>query len=113
MQTCPYMEAAFQILGKKWNGQLVHYLWSRDNHAAHFSEMKQDLAGMTPRALSLKLTELAEAGLIEKTVHQKPSVSIRYRLTDKGAALAESLQPIQEWAQQHLNVQLTPTKEEQ
>ncbi|KZE37157.1 HxlR family transcriptional regulator [Bhargavaea cecembensis] len=113
MQTCPYMEAAFQILGKKWNGQLVHYLWSRENYAAHFSEMKQDLAGMTPRALSLKLTELTEAGLIEKTVHQDPSISILYRLTDKGAALAESLKPIQEWAQQHLDVQLTPTKEEQ
>lgn len=106
MMVCPYIEAAFNVIGKKWNGQLIHYLSLCENHTAHFSDMKRDLEKITPRALSLKLSELTEEGLVEKIVDSSTSpVGISYQLTEKGVALANSLKPIQEWAQHYINIQ--------
>ncbi|WP_159882473.1 winged helix-turn-helix transcriptional regulator [Paenibacillus puerhi] len=101
MQTCPFLEYSFEILGKKWNGLILHYLSLCQQHTAHFSDMKRDLPEITPRALSLKLVELQEHGLIEKNVTAGTPVNISYVLTGKGRALTEALKPIQQWAQQY------------
>jgi DNA-binding HxlR family transcriptional regulator len=98
---CPYLQFAFEILGKKWNGLIIHYLSLCTNGTAHFSDMKRDLPEITPRALSLKLTELIEYGLIDKVVTSGSSVSISYHLTEKGRALTNALAPIQNWAHQY------------
>ena len=50
--------------------------------------MKRDLKTITPRALSIKLTDLMEWGLVEKNVVSTSPVNIIYQLTDKGNALA-------------------------
>ncbi|WP_067726595.1 winged helix-turn-helix transcriptional regulator [Oceanobacillus damuensis] len=106
MKVCPYIEASFQILGKKWNGQIIHYLSLCANEQAHFSEIKRDLTGITPRALSLKLSELAKIGLVEKIIETGSPVVISYRLTEKGISLAESLKPLQKWAQTNMEVDI-------
>ncbi|QDI90475.1 transcriptional regulator [Salicibibacter halophilus] len=103
MKVCPYIEASFQIIGKKWNGQIVHYLSLCEDVNAHFSEIKSDLAGITSRALSLKLSELIEDGLVKKLVENDSPVTISYELTEKGVSLAESLKPLQAWAQYYMN----------
>ncbi|MFJ7976937.1 winged helix-turn-helix transcriptional regulator [Peribacillus sp. NPDC096379] len=103
MNICPYLEFSMQILGKKWNGLIIHYLSLCPNGSAHFSEIKRDLTDITPRALSQKLSELIEYELIKKKVKTGSSVSISYELTEKGRALTNALVPIQEWAQQYKN----------
>ncbi|MFK2825294.1 helix-turn-helix domain-containing protein [Bacillus sp. B190/17] len=105
MNICPYLELSFQILGKKWNGLIIHYLSLCKNGTAHFTDMKRDLPDITPRALSLKLSELIEYGLIEKKVTSGSSVTIFYELTEKGRSLATALQPIQKWALEHMNLE--------
>ncbi|WP_342431339.1 helix-turn-helix domain-containing protein [Neobacillus sp. FSL H8-0543] len=112
MKICPYIEAAFQILGKKWNGQLIHYLSLCENHTARFSDLKRDITGITSRALSLKLSELAEDGLVKKWVESGSPVTISYKLTEKGISLANSLKPIQEWALSYLDVSISKESEE-
>lgn len=104
-RVCPYIEASFDIIGKKWNGRLIHYLSLCENQSAHFSDIKQELSGITSRALSMKLTELVEYGLINKNVTSDSSVIITYSLTEKGAELAKSLKPIQEWAKRYVNLE--------
>lgn len=101
MNICPFLEFAFQILGKKWNGLIIHYLSLCPNGSAQFSEIKRDLSDITPRALSLKLSELIEYGLIEKLVTTGTPVTISYRLTEKGRSLTAALAPIQQWAVQY------------
>ncbi|MDN7227299.1 helix-turn-helix domain-containing protein [Planococcus liqunii] len=105
MKVSPYIEASFQVLGKKWNGQLVHYLSLCENQTARFSDIKRDIKGITSRSLSLKLSELAEEGLIEKAVDSSASGAMSYRLTEKGSALADSLQPLQQWARQYMEIE--------
>jgi DNA-binding HxlR family transcriptional regulator len=63
--------------------------------------MKRDLPEITPRALSLKLTELQEYALIEKVIKAGTPVIITYLLTEKGRMLTGALGPIQQWAQQY------------
>lgn len=40
MEVCPYLEETFKILGRSWNGLILHYLSTCDGYKAHFSEMK-------------------------------------------------------------------------
>ncbi|MBU8879949.1 helix-turn-helix transcriptional regulator [Bacillus sp. FJAT-29790] len=102
MKVCPFLEFSFQILGRKWNGLIIHYLSLCKDGTSHFTEMKRDLPHITPKALSMKLSELIEHGLVEKKVAHGTPVTISYELTDKGRSLASALQPIQNWALQYM-----------
>ena len=104
MEICPYLEETFKILGRSWNGLLINYLSRCDNRSAHFSDIKRDLKSITPRALSLKLGELADWGLIEKKVTTTTPLSIEYVLTPKGYELSQAMIPIEEWAQKNLEL---------
>ncbi|NEU32208.1 helix-turn-helix transcriptional regulator [bacterium LRH843] len=110
MKVCPYLESCFEILGRRWNGLIIHYLSNCPNHSAHFSDMKRDLNDITPRSLSLKLTELAEHDLVIKKVTGGTPITISYHLSKKGQKLALALQPIQAWAQQNLELNLPEQK---
>ncbi|MBS4210054.1 helix-turn-helix domain-containing protein [Bacillus sp. FJAT-50079] len=104
MQICPFLEGSFQILGRKWNGLIIHYLSLCNDYTAHFSDIQKDLKDITPRALSMKLSELGEYGLVEKKITGTTTVIISYELTEKGRSLAKALQPIQKWAQQYQQI---------
>lgn len=110
IKICPYLESSFEILGRRWNGLIIHYLSMYPNFTAQFSDMKRDLNDITPRALSLKLTELAEYDLVVKQVAGGTPVMISYHLTDKGQQLALALQPIQKWAQQNIELDVSNHK---
>jgi DNA-binding HxlR family transcriptional regulator len=98
MRTCPYIEAAFEVLGRKWNGRIAHYLATCENGSARFSEIERDIAGISPRALSLKLLELAGHGIIERQTSGESPSTVAYRLTAKGQALVTAMKPLQQWA---------------
>lgn len=110
MEVCPYLEETFKILGRSWNGLIINYLSRCNDNSAHFSDMKRDLKTITPRALSIKLSELADWQLVEKRIISTSPVAIIYVLTEKGQALAQALHPIEEWAQNY--VDLSATQEE-
>ncbi len=75
MEVCPYLEETFKILGRSWNGLIINYL-SRCNDCSYkFSHMKRDLKTITPRALSLKLSELAQWELVEKKSFHESSTN--------------------------------------
>lgn len=105
MEVCPYLEETFKILGRSWNGLIINYLSRCEDQSAHFSDLKRDLKTITPRALSIKLTELGDWGLVEKRIVSTSPVTIIYELTKKGSSLAESLKPIEEWAQNNINLE--------
>ncbi|MCG7343798.1 helix-turn-helix transcriptional regulator [Sporosarcina sp. ACRSL] len=106
MKVCPYLESCFEILGRRWNGLIIHYLSNCPDFTAHFSDMKRDLNDITPRSLSMKLTELAKHDLVIKKVTSETPVNISYHLSEKGQKLAIALQPIQTWAQQNIDLDL-------
>lgn len=104
MKTCPHIEAVFEVLGRKWNGRITHYLSTCQGGAARFSEIESDVGSISPRALSLKLAELIGFGLIEKQAHGESSATVSYALTEKGWTLVEAMKPLQRWARDQMSM---------
>jgi DNA-binding HxlR family transcriptional regulator len=90
---------AFQFLGKRWNALV---LGSLSESPAGFRELSRALDGISDSVLSDRLSDLAAAGLIARTVDEGPPLAVSYALTDRGRALLPALAQISLWAQEHL-----------
>jgi DNA-binding HxlR family transcriptional regulator/biotin operon repressor len=72
------------IARKKWTLPILAAL----RQTASFAGLKRALAPITPRALSLALQELAEAGLIARAVTDANPPAVAYRLTPRAEPIA-------------------------
>lgn len=90
---------AFVFLGKRWNAVLLGIL---GDGPSGFRELSRASGGISDSVLTDRLTELARAGLIIRTVDEGPPVSVSYALTGSGRALMPALEQIALWAQEHL-----------
>ncbi len=90
---------AFEFLGKRWNGVV---LGSLRESPAGFRELSRSIGGISDSVLSDRLSDLARAGLIARTVDEGPPLAVSYALTDRGNALIPALAQISLWAQEHL-----------
>ncbi|WP_349897652.1 winged helix-turn-helix transcriptional regulator [Parafrigoribacterium soli] len=86
---------AFGLLGKRWNGVILGTLMEG---SASFSEVRRALNGISDSVLSDRLSELAAAGLVTRTVDAGPPVSVAYALTEAGRGLMPALTEITSWA---------------
>src|ERR1700761_654604 len=86
---------AFGFLGKRWNGVLLGTLVQGP---AGFAELKRAVAGISDSMLSDRLTELAAAGLVQRTVDGGPPVAVSYQATPAGQALVPALEALTSWA---------------
>ena len=93
---------AFDFLGKRWNGVILGTLTTGP---AGFSELRRAVRGISDSVLSDRLTELAGAGLVARSVTAGPPVTVDYRLTPKGEALMPALRELRTWAQHNLPAQ--------
>jgi DNA-binding HxlR family transcriptional regulator len=90
---------AFVLLGKRWNGVVLGVL--RDGPAG-FRELSRAIGGISDSVLSDRLSDLAKAGLIVRTVEGGPPLGVSYALTDRGTALIPALEQLARWAAEHL-----------
>jgi DNA-binding HxlR family transcriptional regulator len=90
---------AFEFLGKRWNGVVLGNL---SEGPAGFRELSRAIGGISDSVLSDRLSDLAGAGLIVRTVDEGPPLGVSYALTDRGKALIPALTQISLWAQEHL-----------
>jgi DNA-binding HxlR family transcriptional regulator len=90
---------AFDFLGKRWNAMVLGNL---SEGPAGFSELSRGMGGISDSVLSDRLSDLAKAGLIARTVDEGPPLAVSYALTDRGKALIPALEQISLWAQEHL-----------
>jgi DNA-binding HxlR family transcriptional regulator len=90
---------AFEFLGKRWNGVVLGNL--REGPAG-FRELSRSIGGISDSVLSDRLSDLAQAGLIVRTVDEGPPLAVAYALSDRGKALIPALEQISLWSQEHL-----------
>lgn len=90
---------AFGFLGKRWNGVLLATLL---DGPAGFAELKRAVAGISDSMLSDRLTELAGAGLVRRSVEAGPPVSVVYELTEAGRGILPAMRALTAWADEHL-----------
>ena len=90
---------AFSFLGKRWNGLIIRVL---AHGPASFSGIRRAVGGISDSVLSDRLSELARAGLVHRTVDEGPPVAVSYQLTDAGESLTPVFQQLAIWAQTSL-----------
>lgn len=87
---------ALNPLSKKWNSKIILFLLR--NNSASFTDILDDISGISNKVLSDSLSDLEESGIIEKTDSQ----DTKYSLTDKGKDLSPVFDELAEWGENYL-----------
>jgi DNA-binding HxlR family transcriptional regulator len=90
---------AFRFLGKRWNAVVLGHLSAGP---AGFRDLSRAIEGISDSVLADRLADLAQGGLIVRTVAEGPPLAVSYRLTDRGRALMPALEQIALWARDNL-----------
>jgi DNA-binding HxlR family transcriptional regulator len=86
---------AAELLGRRWALALVY---ASHAGAVRFNEFRQVVGEIPPRTLALRLTELEDAGLLERTVVPSRPPRVEYRLTPQGLRLKAMVDALRRWA---------------
>jgi DNA-binding HxlR family transcriptional regulator len=78
---CP-IQATLGILGKKWTMLILRDVGLRK--IRRFNRLLESIPGLTPRVLSMRLSELEEEGYIKRLESQRTPRVVRWALTEKG-----------------------------
>lgn len=95
---CPSREALDRI-GSKWSILIVLTL-ARGTH--RFSELRSEIAGISPKVLTANLRSLERDGLVARAVYAEVPPRTEYTLTPLGATLIEPFTAVKEWAETHI-----------
>ncbi len=101
---CPKFEAAFELLGKKWTGLIIHVLLDGPKR---FKDISEAINGMSDRMLSERFKELEVAGILIRNVYPETPVRIEYDLTQKGRALHSAMNEVQKSAETWGAIEIT------
>ncbi|MCZ8518537.1 MULTISPECIES: winged helix-turn-helix transcriptional regulator [Paenibacillus] len=83
-ELCPIAKT-LDVIGTKWTFLIVRDLLIEGT--MRFSDLLKSMDGISPKTLSLRLKELEEHGLLERTVFPEVPPRVEYTLTDKGRRL--------------------------
>jgi len=92
---CP-LEGVIDTIGKKWTLLVVNAI---GNHGRlRFSQMMEELRGISPTTLSETLQELQREGLIGRESFAEIPPRVEYSLTKDGTQLRKAILPLLQWA---------------
>jgi DNA-binding HxlR family transcriptional regulator len=75
------IRAISRILERRWT---LSILYASVSGAARFNEFREALGRVPPATLTTRLTELTDAGLLERRVLDTRPPAVEYRLTPRG-----------------------------
>lgn len=94
-EQCRGVYKAVELIGSKWMLLILHNLCTKKKG---FNDLQRSIAGISPRILSLRLKELVDNGLVQKTVFPTTPPTVEYSITPKGASLKSIIQSLGDWA---------------
>jgi DNA-binding HxlR family transcriptional regulator len=89
------VRAISDLLERRW---LLSVLYAAHSGALRFNEFKQILGSIPPRTLTQRLSELEEAGLLDREVIDARPPRVEYRLTEKGQAFGSVVRALSQLA---------------
>lgn len=92
---CPKYEKVAIFLGKRWTGLILRVLLEGE---CRFSEILENVAGLSSRLLTERLKEMEEVGLVLREVRNEYPIKVEYRLTEKGRSLEPVIREMQKYA---------------
>ena len=75
---------AADLLGRRW---VLAIVYASHGGVTRFNEFRRTLAGIPPRTLAQRLTELEDAGILERRVLEGRPPRVEYTLTPAGRRL--------------------------
>jgi DNA-binding HxlR family transcriptional regulator len=95
MDTCGVVKT-MKIIGSKWTILILHQMFDGPKR---FGELQKSLTGISPRTLSLRLSELETDDLIHKKIFPEVPPHVEYTLTQKGQTLNDVICKMREWGE--------------
>ncbi len=86
---------AASLLERRWTVSIVY---AAHSGAVRFNEFKQAVGPVPPRTLAQRLTELEEAGVLERRVVDSRPPRVEYLLTDYGERMQTLVDALTDWA---------------
>ncbi|MBF2089775.1 MAG: helix-turn-helix transcriptional regulator [Synechococcales cyanobacterium K32_A2020_035] len=100
-----------QLLEKIANKWTILLIYALTQGTKRYSDLKQQVIGISPKMLVQNLRNLERSGLIKREVYPTVPPRVDYSLTQLGESLAEPLAVLGEWAYQHISDVDVATKE--
>ena len=94
---CP-SRSIMQRMGDKWTPLVFLAL---EAGPRRFSQLRQDIGGVTPKVLTQTLRSLERDGLLTRTIYPEIPPRVEYELTELGVSALGPLEVIRAWSQDH------------
>lgn len=91
-----------QIIEKIANKWSILIIYALTQGKKRYSDLKQQISGISPKMLVQNLRKLERTGLIKRDVFPSVPPRVDYSLTPIGESLAEPLAVLGEWAYHHI-----------
>jgi len=98
IKNCP-VDNTFKIIGKKFTFHIIRDMAMRNQ--TRFNEFLRTIENINPKTLSLRLKELEETDLIERTIYDETPIRIEYTLTEKGKDLQGIIDQMAAFSMKH------------
>jgi DNA-binding HxlR family transcriptional regulator len=93
---CP-VNGLMPRLGDKWTIHVVAIL--QQNGVLRFSELKNDIDGVSQKMLTVTLRALERDGLVKRSVFPEVPPRVEYELTELGRSLLPAMHGFMDWLQ--------------
>lgn len=102
---CPSVQTAspnspvvktLKVMSSKWTMLILRTLCEGTKR---FGELQRELHGISPKTLSVRLTQLEKEGILIKHVFAEVPLHVEYSLTKKGSHLKEIFRQLVDWGE--------------
>lgn len=93
---------AMDVLSGKWKISIISSICYYNKR--RFSDILNDVEGISNRMLSKELKDLEMNKLLERTVLDTQPISVHYQLTEYGLKLKSIINNLSEWGTEHRKV---------
>ena len=95
---CP-VEATLELIGGKYKALI---LWHLAEGKLRFSQLRDQIKGVTPKMLTQQLRELESQSLVHREVFAVVPPKVEYSLTELGRSLMPLLVAMRDWGSGYL-----------
>jgi len=96
---CPVTSTA-TLICRKWHAVIVHRLLNAG--AMGFTELKEEVDGVSSKVLSDSLEDLQNKNLVDRSIISEKPFRVEYSLTPQGAELEPVARAMEEWGKNNL-----------
>ncbi|ARP82146.1 hypothetical protein CAL12_15885 [Bordetella genomosp. 8] len=99
-KVCEKISGVLSRVADRWSMRVMGCL---RNGPRRFSEIKRITDSISQRMLTLTLRNLERDGLLKRTVFPEVPPRVEYQLTEMGASMLASIDPLGSWTINHLD----------